>query len=107
MAADQAAFVTSWTAILISATMHLSPVVESGPRWHRRIRADRRAYLEDNLIPWLIGEDPLQIGKLWQKMYGAQGWDSHGNTPAEFAAILKSDFDKWAKVVKAAGLRAD
>ena len=30
-----------------------------------------------------------------------------GQKLAEFAAILKSDFDKWAKVVKAAGLRAD
>src|ERR1043165_2606711 len=30
-----------------------------------------RAYLEDNIIPTLIGEDPLQIGKLWHKMYDA------------------------------------
>lgn len=30
-----------------------------------------RAYLQDNLVPLLIGEDPLQIGKLWQKMYDA------------------------------------
>ena len=48
----------------------------------------------------------LRLPDIQQKL-GAQGWDSHGNTPAEFAAILKSDFDKWAKVVKAAGLRAD
>lgn len=48
----------------------------------------------------------LQLPDIKQKL-AAQGWDSIGNTPAEFAAILKSDFDKWAKVVKAAGLRAD
>jgi tripartite-type tricarboxylate transporter receptor subunit TctC len=48
----------------------------------------------------------LRLPDIQQKL-GAQGWDSIGNTPAEFAAILKSDFDKWAKVVKAAGLRAD
>lgn len=48
----------------------------------------------------------LRLPDIQQKL-GAQGWDSHGNTPAEFAAILKADFDKWAKVVKAAGLRAD
>ncbi len=28
-----------------------------------------RAYLQDNLIPLLIGENPLHIGKLWHKMY--------------------------------------
>jgi tripartite-type tricarboxylate transporter receptor subunit TctC len=48
----------------------------------------------------------LRLPDIKQKL-AAQGWDSIGNTPAEFAAILKSDFDKWAKVVKAAGLRAD
>jgi len=42
-----------------------------------------------------------------QEKLAAQGWDIIGNTPAEFAAVLKADFDKWAKVVKAAGLRAD
>jgi tripartite-type tricarboxylate transporter receptor subunit TctC len=48
----------------------------------------------------------LRLPDIQQKL-GAQGWDSIGNTPAEFAAVLKADFDKWAKVVKAAGLRAD
>lgn len=28
-----------------------------------------RAYLEESLIPLLIGEDPLDVGRLWQKMY--------------------------------------
>ncbi len=28
-----------------------------------------RAYLEDSLIPLLTGEDPLDVGRLWQKMY--------------------------------------
>lgn len=28
-----------------------------------------RAYIEHNLIPLLIGENPLQVGKLWQTMY--------------------------------------
>jgi len=42
---------------------------------------------------------------------GAAGTPAAGNIGAAFvtrsAAILKSDFDKWARVVKAAGLRAD
>jgi tripartite-type tricarboxylate transporter receptor subunit TctC len=48
----------------------------------------------------------LRLPDIQQKLV-AQGWDSIGNNPAEFAAVLKADFDKWAKVVKAAGLRAD
>lgn len=28
-----------------------------------------RAYLEESLIPLLIGEDPRDVGRLWQKMY--------------------------------------
>ena len=34
------------------------------------------------------------------------GLDSVGNTPAEFAAIIKSDIAKWAKVIKEAGISA-
>ncbi|HXD50377.1 MAG TPA: tripartite tricarboxylate transporter substrate-binding protein, partial [Burkholderiales bacterium] len=30
-----------------------------------------------------------------------------GNTPAEFAAILVEDFEKYAKLVKISGARAD
>ena len=48
----------------------------------------------------------LRLPDIQQKL-AAQGWDSIGNSPAEFAAVLKADFDKWAKVVKAAGLRAE
>lgn len=48
----------------------------------------------------------LRLPDMQQKL-AAQGWDIIGNTPAEFAAVLKADFEKWAKVVKAAGLRAD
>ena len=42
-----------------------------------------------------------------QDKLAAQGWDSIGNSAAEFAAILKSDLDKWARVVKAAGIRPE
>lgn len=36
-----------------------------------------------------------------------QGLDPVGNTPAEFAQILRSDMDKWSKVVSASGARID
>ena len=35
------------------------------------------------------------------------GAEPVGNTPAEFAAIMRSDIAKWAKVVAAAGMRID
>src|SRR6476620_7175897 len=30
-----------------------------------------RAYLQDSVVPQLIGKDPLQIGNLWNGMYDA------------------------------------
>jgi tripartite-type tricarboxylate transporter receptor subunit TctC len=35
----------------------------------------------------------------------AQGATLIGNTPEEFAAYLRSEIDKWGKVVKAAGIK--
>jgi len=37
----------------------------------------------------------------------AQGLDLVGNTPEEFAAVIKSEIVKWAKVIKASGAKAD
>jgi len=37
----------------------------------------------------------------------AQGADPVGNTPEQFAAFIKSEIDKWAKIVKASGARVD
>jgi tripartite-type tricarboxylate transporter receptor subunit TctC len=34
------------------------------------------------------------------------GLDTVGNTPGEFAAIIKSDIGKWATVIKEAGITA-
>jgi len=36
-----------------------------------------------------------------------QGLDASGGTPAEFAAHIKSELAKWAKVVRDAGIKAD
>ena len=35
------------------------------------------------------------------------GADPVGNTPVEFAAFLKAEMTKWAKLVKTAGIRAE
>ena len=36
-----------------------------------------------------------------------QGAEPVGNTPEEYAAAIKADLARWAKVVVAAGIRAD
>ncbi len=40
----------------------------------------------------------------WMK---AQGFDAIGDTPAQFAAYIRKETDKWSKVVKASGATAD
>ena len=37
----------------------------------------------------------------------SQGLDPVGNTPQQFAAVIKSEITKWAKVVKASGARPE
>ncbi len=39
------------------------------------------------------------------KLLAVQGVDPVGNTPQEFATIIKSDIEKWAKVIKSAGIK--
>jgi tripartite-type tricarboxylate transporter receptor subunit TctC len=48
----------------------------------------------------------LRLPDVRQKL-GAQGWDLIGNSPSEFAGVIKSDHEKWSKVIKAAVLHAD
>jgi tripartite-type tricarboxylate transporter receptor subunit TctC len=36
-----------------------------------------------------------------------QGLEVRTSTPAEFGAYMKSEFDKWAKVIKDAGISAN
>ena len=42
-----------------------------------------------------------------KEMLAARGADPVGGTPAEFAALIRKDFSKWAKVVKDSGARVD
>ena len=37
----------------------------------------------------------------------AEGAEPVGSKPEEFAAVIKSEIAKWAKVIKAAGMKAD
>jgi tripartite-type tricarboxylate transporter receptor subunit TctC len=48
----------------------------------------------------------LQQPDLRQRL-ASQGAEPLTSTPDEFAAYLRSEIEKWAKVVKAAGMKAD
>jgi len=41
------------------------------------------------------------------KLLAGEGAVAVGNTPAQFAQAIRSDIEKWAKVVKAAGIRPE
>ncbi len=60
-----------------------------------------RAYLDDNLVPRLIGEDPLQIGKIWQKMYDADRGLRKKGIPVY--AISAIDIGLWDLLGKSVG----
>lgn len=42
-----------------------------------------------------------------RRKLSAQGLDPVGNSPEQFAAYMKAEADKWARIVKASGARAD
>ena len=42
-----------------------------------------------------------------RQRFVAAGVDAAPNSPAEMAAIVRGDREKWAKVIKAAGIRLE
>jgi tripartite-type tricarboxylate transporter receptor subunit TctC len=48
----------------------------------------------------------LQTSEIKER-FAADGGDAGGNTPEEFARYIRSETEKWAKVVKAAGIRQE
>ncbi len=41
------------------------------------------------------------------EMFGAQGLDPVGNSPAQFDKLIRAEIDKWTQLVKAAGIHVD
>lgn len=50
--------------------------------------------------------DALQKPKVRERLE-AMGANIIGDTPREYAAFLKSDYEHWSKIIKAAGVKAD
>jgi tripartite-type tricarboxylate transporter receptor subunit TctC len=48
----------------------------------------------------------LKLPEMHERLLGL-GADPVGNTPQAFAAFVKSEHDKWARVIKEAGIRAE
>lgn len=48
----------------------------------------------------------LQIPEVKERL-GKQGFETNSNTPEAFAKLIKTDIEKWAKVAKSSGARAD
>jgi len=48
----------------------------------------------------------LRAPEVMQRL-AADGAEPVGSSPEEFAAFIKSEIDKWAKVARAAGIHAE
>ena len=57
-----------------------------------------RAIIEDQLSDFLIGEDPLEVEKLWQRMYGVTRW--YGRKGAAVSALGGIDMALWICAAK-------
>jgi len=43
----------------------------------------------------------------FNQVLASEGATAIGNTPAEFDAVIRADVQKWAKIVRDAGIRAE
>jgi tripartite-type tricarboxylate transporter receptor subunit TctC len=61
------------------------------------------------MIQKRIFEEVVKLLRLpeMKELILAQGAQPVGSTPEEFASFLKSETAKWARVIKAANIRAD
>jgi len=52
-----------------------------------------RVIVEDHLAPFLVGEDPLQIDELWERMYSLTRW--YGRKGVAISALGAIDIALW------------
>ena len=48
----------------------------------------------------------LQTPEVRERLFNAAA-EPVGSTPEQFTALMKSDIERWGKVIRAAGIRAD
>jgi L-alanine-DL-glutamate epimerase-like enolase superfamily enzyme len=60
-----------------------------------------RAYLDDNIVPRLIGKNPLQIGKIWEEMYDADRGLRKKGIPVYAISLI--DIGLWDILGKSVG----
>lgn len=60
-----------------------------------------RAHLEEDVTPWLLGEDPRRVERIWQKMWGGLHYAGRGG--AACFAISAVDVALWDLKAKLAG----
>jgi len=80
------------------------PGFESVQWWGMFAPAGTAAALVDRLnrdIVKILGEAEIKA------RFAGEGAEGAGDTPAEFAAYVKSDYERWGKVVKAVGIRSE
>jgi tripartite-type tricarboxylate transporter receptor subunit TctC len=65
-----------------------------------RLSADVLAKISEHTVK------ALQAPDVREKL-APQGWDVIGSSPAEFSAFVRTENDKWSRVVKRAGIKAD
>ena len=53
--------------------------------------------------------DPVKVLQMpdIKDIWASQGADAGGQPPAEFAAFVRSEIEKWAKAIKAAGIKPE
>ncbi len=84
----------------------LKIVTDRGRPRHRRRHAERprtgrRRYLQDHVIPCLIGRDARRIEDIWQFLYRGAYWR---RGPVTMSAIAAVDMALWDIKAKMAGL---
>jgi len=80
------------------------PGFESVQWWGMFAPAGTTAALVDRLnrdVVKILGEAEIRA------RFAGEGAEGAGDTPAEFAAYVKTDYERWGKVVKAAGIRSE
>jgi hypothetical protein len=50
---------------------------------------------------------PTEDGGLWGNTGQGYGFDPIGDTPAQFSAYLKTEFQRWATLIRSRGIKAE